>query len=182
MTVTLKSLDPAPEYHSFADLVRGREDEFPVLARATADLVPAANPKIEWTVGDEVWFNWTQIIRYPYNVFGAAEGAAMAEPRPDPLKDEQRDKFLAAIEDTLTHGIPTDQRTGLWLPLRTCGGYRYFLGRELREDDELTLRPLREPVWRVFTHMGYDREDGPVKLDRPIGEWLAEVSLQVVPG
>lgn len=181
MTVKASSQPVKHDEHTFADLLEGRGDQFPVLARAVANSVRASNVFVEWIDPDGTQRrNEQQIVRYPYNAFaGAAEGAS-AHPQDD-RKEDQLELFLAAVEQVLIDGTPTEGRASLRVPIRTCGGYKHFLGRELEDGDVLSLRPLRDPMWRLYTHTGWDREDGPIKLDHPIGEWLCEVSLEVIP-
>lgn len=152
-TATATATDPLPpapvaERHPLAELVKGREAEFPTLARAAQNVVPARNPKIEWTVDGEEWFNYTQIFR-----------------RRDADSDVARDALLREIEDALKHGVRAISSMS-----RLLSGYYTYLGRDLLDDDVLTLRPLREAFRRQPWQASGDYE------------WLAEVALQVVPG
>lgn len=145
------------EPHTIAELVAGREDEFPVLARAALNTVSASNPKIEWTVGGDVWWNYTEIFR-----------ARSAD------RDEARDLLLAKIETALKRG-----ERGIGALSRTLGGYFSYLERDLLDEDVLTLRPLRE----VFCRQPWrNPPEGSAVVESDDYEWLAEVSLQVVPG
>jgi len=145
--------------YTFDDLIVDREEEFPVLARAVANMAPATNPKIEWLVGENdkgtliCWSNYCQIVRVPYQ-----------------SEDHEKFKteFLAAIEKILIYGIPSIQTEPF--TLRTCGGFLHYLGRELEDGDVIRLRPLRNV--RYYLNEG---------LNGDITEWLAEFSLQVVP-
>lgn len=183
---------PAPrrEDFTFAQLVEGREDEFPILARAVRETMPAHDVRIEWLVETLTagtwpptegivsrfhrarWFNYQQIFRYPYHG-PTPQGSEMTGGH-DSVANA-RTAFLARVEQTLIYGVP---HRDLYAPITACGGYKHFLGREINDADVLKLRPLREPF--LWTHE-WDYEIG-VPLDTPKYEWLAEVSLQVVPG
>ncbi len=123
---------------TFNELVHGREAEFPLLARAAANTMGAVSPKIEWLVYAEdneylTDFNYQQVVR-------ADSSTAL----------------LGEVEKILTYGVRDFDAS---IPLAYCGGASDLLGREVRDDDVLTLRPLREPFqWDT-------------------GEWFAEVSL-----
>ena len=153
-----------PKESTFAELIAGREAKYPTLARAQANSRPANRERIEWTVDvnstlrSDVWHNYTQIIRWAYSA--------------DEDKERATDEFLTAVEKVLVHGVPSSIVNPH--PFTTCGGYRHYLGRELNDNDVITLRPLREPRFMRLDRYG-------VPLDTPVYEWLAEFSLQVVP-
>lgn len=145
-------------------LARFPAGTFPVLDRATKQVKPARSTKVEWTSNKHrdgrgrpsVFKNYTQIFRTPFNPAVKSEKAALKS-------------FLSDIERTLTNGDPNAQLEG-GTPRRFCGGYRYYLGRELRKKDRLVLRTLREPVLR-------DTGSGIPAMN----EWLCEISLEVWP-
>lgn len=151
--------------HTFAELLAGREAEFPTLARAATHTVPAHDVVIYWMTdaNAESLTNFQQIFR--------------TNCKTSPDKDatqataEALTELLTKINLTLRHGDPGRQDFRMW-----CGGYRHYLGRDLTDDDKLILRPLSEPFLRVIEQDEFD-----VYLDYPIYEWIAETSLQVVP-
>lgn len=174
---------PAPkrEEYTFAELVAGRGEEFPTLVRAVVDARPAIRERIEWLVDTlrdgvhsrAVWHNYTQINRYPYKT-PAEEGSLSAGGHGS--ADEALTEFLKSVELVLVHGTPNRDVSGA-MPWQSCGGYRFFLERDLNDNDLLTLKPLREPF--LWTHE-FDYDTG-IALDAPVYEWLGEFSLQVVP-
>lgn len=174
---------PKKEDFAFAELVQGREKEFPTLARAAQNSRPANDVRIEWTlnkfdggkIGWGIWHNYQQIFRYPY-CGPVRQGSDSQGGHTSP--DTARTEFLHSVEQVLIHGQPFRALEGTGMPYTCCGGYRHFLGRDLSPADTLSLRPLREPF--LWTHE-WDYELG-VPLETPKYEWLAEVSLQVVPG
>ncbi len=130
--------------------------KFPTLARAAENEYTPTNPKIEWVVGDETWTNYCSIFRVPYR---------------DGDHAKHRDEFLGYIEEALVDGVP--HREGHILMV---GGYRHYLGRDLVDGDEIALASLRGPQRRVI-----DQDQWGVYYDDPIHEFLAEVSLRVIP-
>lgn len=186
MIRSYESPNPDPERHTFRDLIQGREEEFPVLARAAANTVPATNVEIEWITAQTESSIWTrknqcQIIRFPYETRGVVEGSPADPQIGDEPKEAALTKFLEAVEQTLVYGKPSLTQHGhLWR--RTCGGVRFYLGRDLEAKDSISLRPLREPVFRRFTHHYNEALDSFELSDSPISEWLAEFSLQVQSG
>jgi hypothetical protein len=181
MSAVREEYIPAPRKlnFTFAGLVQGREVEFPTLARAARNTQPAHDVVIEWLVdgpnGPERWRNFTQIVRWPYK--GATEQGARSRG-----SDENSHKavvaFLRCVDETLRDGRPHRETTGM--PIAWCGGYRHYLGRELTDSDILVLRPLREPF--LWTHDWKFRDREWVELYTPEYEWLAEFSLEVIPG
>lgn len=183
-------LNPPRSEHTFAELVAGREQEFPLLARALAASVPAKSCKIEWIgAGGVVQENYTSILRYPYQQSAEQGSASRGEDTRPPA--ESLTEFLRGVEVTLWDGMPTIE-SGKWYRT-TCGGVRHFLGRDPQGDDSIILRPLREPFMWTWTHdfvddetgavVGYD-SDRPahwVEKEQPLYEWLAEFSLEVTP-
>ena len=171
------------EEFTFARLVEGRESEFPTLAAAVQSVVPATSTRIEWLAdgptGAETWFNYTQIFRFPYSgpveqgSAGRGGYATLGEAHGEGLT-----KFLAAIEQTLVHGVPSYDTSG-GLPIATSGGTRHYLGRDLAVGDHITLRPLQEPF--LWTHEWGNVQGEWVALDNPTYEWLCETSLEVSP-
>lgn len=154
------------EETTFAALVFGREDEFPNLALAVADANPARNPTIEWLEqNDEGLYtvkNYTQIVRFP---FTGIEN-----------RERQTTLLLTVVDQIIEYGRPQRAQPDT-PPWSTCGGYRHFLGREVRDGDIVQLRALREPVLRSEDHNVATGE----YYDFPRYEWLAEVSLLVIP-
>lgn len=169
-----ESLDPPAEKHTFAELVSGREDEFPVLVRALRETEPARSFKIEWLQDDVrrsrvvVKSNYTQIVRKRHFLG-------------DDMKEGALTEFLTAVEDILVNGKPSYTYALGGYPRSDCGGYRHYLRRKhLRDTDTLKLCVLRAPRWRTWSHkLGEDGEWIPVD---PVGEWLAEFSLLVTRG
>ena len=185
--MTLRVLDgiaPKREEHTFAELVEGREEEFPTLAAAVQCVVPATSVRIEWLVdgptGTETWHNYQQIWRYPYacpvaqGSVGVGGVSTLEEAHGESLT-----KFLASIEQTLVYGSPGYSHADYALPLATCGGTRHYLGRDIVIGDHISLRPLQEPF--LWTHDWDYVEGAMVALDNPHYEWLCETSLEVRP-
>lgn len=163
------------EEHTFRDLVKGREIEFPTLSRAALRSDAANSVAIEWDVGPDTWVNWTQIFREPYR--GPVRQRSTIDVQSvDTVAEDALTKFLRSIEDTLEYGVPSYNHS---IPLTACGGYRHYLGRGLRDKDVLILRPLREPMLRTYE---WDYVQGEwTDLDFPRFEWLCETSLVVIP-
>lgn len=159
------------ENHFLADLVAGRESDFPVLARAVGHVRPASNPKIEWLIGlpseppesgsgtypvTAEW-NYTEIFR----TRNADKAEGLTE-------------LLAKIEFAFRRGTRDCSSY-----IRTCGGHFEILGRDLLDEDLLSLRILRDA--RLCQPWRNPSEDSTWDASDDY-EWLAEVSLQVVPG
>lgn len=181
MTTYAEERAPTREDFTFAELLVGHEDDYPTLARAVRGTSPAHDVRIEWLVdalgGHYIWHNYQQIFRFPYR--GPVQQGSDSEGGHDSAQ-EARKAFLAAVEQTLEHGVPSDERARLRMPITSCGGYRHFLGRDLNKNDRLVLRPLREPF--LWTHEWGMVQGEWTALDTPKYEWLAETSLMVVPG
>lgn len=168
---------------TFDDLVEGDEERFPTIVRALPSQ-RAFSPKVEW-INDSIvdgelkrWaeFNWCQIVRWPYSTLGVEESSTR-DPREMSSTDKQTGKFLAAVEEILVNGVRSEfsYGPGSEYPLvKCCGGYRYFLGRDLEDDDQLNLKVLRNPSLYIW-----DTDRDGIPLDNHTFEWIAEFSLQV---
>lgn len=161
------------EQKTFSELIEGREEEFPVLALATAHSEPAKHVKITWVnFQGEEQHNYTQIVRFAYTEIPVPEGSLGPEIDEHP-RDVALTYFLSAIETILVHGVPEHNTTG-WMPRSSCGGVMFYLGRKPVIGDVVKLRPLREPMLRTILVDQFG-----VPYDTPRYEWLAEFSLEV---
>lgn len=156
-------IEKSPNGVTLADLTRGREKEFPTIARAAKETAPAHDAVINWIFkkdgGVVSWWNYTQIFRAVWGEWSPLS------------KAETLTKFLREIEEVLEHG--TRYRPNHPDPWPSfCGGYRFFLNSDLRDGDTLILRPLREPMLREIT--------APEDPSRSY-EWICELSLEVIP-
>lgn len=170
--------DPPPEAYTFAELVKGREKEFPILAIAAPRTSAAKSVEISWVTRDrQVLRNYQQIVRCPYDARPVEEGSYRDVE--EESKQDSLTKFLAACETILRDGVPYLSYSLSGMPLRSCGGIFHYLHRkELLIGDRIRLRPLREPIYRRFTWW-MDSDGNWVALDHIKGEWLAEFSLEV---
>lgn len=149
---------PVPLARSVREATRLFPGKFPLLERATKNIRPARSTKVEWVsrnhkVGTRpaAFSNYTQITRTPFDTASMTASDALR-------------KHLESIEQTLEHGVPSYDAVNA---LATCGGYRHYLGRDLRRRDKLTFRPLRDLAYRDCGNSTF--------------EWLTEFSLQVEP-
>lgn len=140
--------------------------KYPLLARSLASSAPARDVRIVWTTDAGSGHNWTQIQRHPVTITPGEDE--------ETVRDEVFDRLCADMESTLRNGVASSTTLANGLPLHTCGGVRELLGRELKDTDEIRLRPLREPVWRITR---WPEEVG----GGVVGEWIVEFSLQAVP-
>ena len=183
MSVSALLLETAftPQAHSigFGRVLKGREHEFPILAKALVGAEPANSTSIEWQDGytDDgcllIRKNYAQILREPFQAFDGTEVARRDfdhRAAADKRAAMALDKFLNQVEDVLVHGRASRTESGA----ATCGGVRFFLQRDAVSGDKLTLRILRDLTWLT------NRQ--PRDADRREDEWLAEFSLQVERG
>lgn len=174
MSVTVQPAEigedrPRVEHVGFAAAVAGREEEFPLLARAVAAMRTADSPWVAWVLGGSSvddpttsTFNFCQIVRAPFY-----SPEAGGQDREGALTD-----LLGVVEHILWDGKRTERPPTFspYLLIRTCGGVREFLGRDPDEHDFISLMPLRDLT------VLFDRgREGEPKCD----EWLAEFSLRV---
>jgi hypothetical protein len=153
---------------SFADLVLGREEEFPTLALAAKGSKRAVREKIEW-LGHygKLETNYTQIVRFPYDGRPVEQGSIRHGQ--GSVEDEIVTSFLGAVESILNYGKPLAPYYDPNPPIFSkCGGVFHYLRRDLVIGDHVKLRPLREPFWMFW------------EPERK--ELLAEFSLEVTSG
>jgi hypothetical protein len=159
----------------YAAAVAGREDVFPLLARALRDADSALSTRIEWVANGGTFFNWTQIIRTPFGMSGTELTLRDYTATDwDDVEDEALALHLHSVEQTLRYGKRATDHGPSGEPLRKMGGVIEFLGREPRDEDTIRLRILRDLTLLPNRHMP-DR-------DGVEHEWLGEISLQVTPG
>lgn len=128
-------------------------DSYPLLREALKDQRPAYNTKIEWRTDHGEAFNYCQIVRTPFRRRSdLSQGLALA-------------RHLRDIENVLWDGVPSLEGY-----VSTCGGVRYYLGRDPFVGDRISFRPLRTTILRL--DVGLSGEDD---------EYLTEFSLQVIP-
>lgn len=172
---------PAWKTVGLAAAVKGHEDAYPFLARAAAEVKPAASTKVEWLVdgpeGPVSWFNWTQIIRTP---FGESHAQHVTDSW-EKTKAKYLVEHLTTVERTILDGrlfrqinYYFDEETGEWYPVETrgMGGVRFYLRREPTVDDYISLRVLRDCTFLDRTMPDFDGRRG---------EYLSEISLEVRP-
>mgnify|MGYP003578186457 CR=1 FL=1 len=148
--------------YGFANALIGREDKFPFLARAVANMEFATHPRIEWWVRpkspdmDELvaWRNDCEIVQTTF-----LAGSSL---------DEALETHLAEVQQVILDG-KGDQSP----PSRRCTGARVLLGREPTLKDDVRLRPGRDLRLHLNVNPYYD---SPIK-----NRWISEVSVQVRP-
>jgi hypothetical protein len=160
--ITTGKLDPhyeanPPERLGFAEAVRRREAEFPLLALAAKEMILADRPKIEWLVPGKV-------VRDDYNFLQIVRQTDAGE-----TKEKALTTFLSYAERLLRYG----RRYETPKYHRYMGGVRDLLGRDERAGDQLKLAVLRDLVYLPNRHL---------PTENPYGEWLAEFSLVAIPG
>jgi hypothetical protein len=169
----------------FAAAIRGREKEFPYLARAVKNIEPADRPMISWADGRGK--NFCQINRNPFGVTHAGLVTRLYSGR-DTWEDARAaalTEHLQSVEQTIEHGVP-ERRIELYLELdedgewyvaervrQFAGGFRHYLKRDLRRGDTIRLRPLQDLTF-------LDNRQEP-DMDVREAEWLSEFSLEVTP-
>lgn len=142
----------------FANALRGREERFPILARAAFNIWQTQTPGFAWVVPDKygcdtALINHCQIARTPFSYSHIN-------------RDEALDRHFEIVEGTLVHGIPRHEQGGL----RTCGGVRHYLGRDISDGDTINLVVMRDLA--LLTNRQIPGEER-------IDEWLSEFTLRV---
>jgi hypothetical protein len=161
--------------------------DYPTLYRAVQDSVEAHNLTVEWLTdgprGPVTWFNWMQIFRTPFGMSSAQRATkAYGGDSWEKIKQEQLQKHLEQIETSLLDGrlfrqitYHFDEEIGDLYPVETkcMGGARFYLRRDLKPEDTLRLSILRDCHYRDMTRPHIDGLEG---------EYLSEITLQVIPG
>lgn len=141
------------------------DSRYPLLQIAAENGHMAGSCKVDWLVdgpdGRETWVNFTQILRTPFTPDEHGERALYTA----------LEKHLRDAENVLWYGIPSYNAKGR-SPVGSCGGALHYLKRNPLRADRFALRVLQDMVLL---------QDRQTRDSAPVGEFLSEFSLEVIP-
>lgn len=161
------------------------DGDFPLIVRAAAGARMLESDTCKWNPypqdGEREWLNFAQIFRTPFTMSTTMQATERYGGHSfEKIKTEMLKQHLEDIERTLLEGrlskqtyFGIDEDGELYsYEVKTMGGAKFYLQRDVVDTDTLDLGILRDTEYRDLTS---------IDIDGHRGEWLSEISLFVAP-